>query len=283
MEIVTGTGINSEPELITGYLKGTEVSKKAEDACMRETEHTARKVYGRMMAGRNLMKTEDFVEECRALVFTSKGNFDESRSKAATWIGNVCKYVALNARGQIKKRSQREMSYEAFFEESEEVASNQSRSKAEASDRNKCLYANVPSREEEIITREWVQEHLNCLTENQRQAVRMKYCEGYSVKEIAEKMNVHDTTVNNWLARGRNTLAKMEGPAQAGPSVFLFFYFKYEFHYRRKSNKIEKTSIDRKGRNHENKSHKIHELNHNDSRLVHADPPDICDHIYHDR
>lgn len=232
MGIVTGTKKNSDMELIKGYIQGKENGKRAEEACMRTIEKIASSVYNLMMVDRNLEPLKNFVTECQGDVFIAKAKYDESRSDVTTWIWRTCEYVAWRKRGNAKNLAKREISFIDLAMKKGENDNQHSLTHRELAEANQAVYANVPTRENEIVASAFLRDCLSRLPENQRKAISLVYIERYSVREAADMMNVPVSTVNNWLYRGKNKLSKMEGLAKRVlPFLYIFCCNYSQKHY----------------------------------------------------
>lgn len=169
----------------------------------------SRKIYGLCyrFTGRTV-EAEDLTQEIFIKVFQTLKSFDQQQGTFATWLTRV----ARNHLVDHYRRTKRDRATSSLDdEESSEV---EARPSPEASP-----MAGVESRER----RELLQDALNKLSPDLREAVILRDLQDLDYEEIARVLSVPSGTVKSRINRGRLELARvlkrmelMRGPAKAG-------------------------------------------------------------------
>lgn len=142
---------------------------------------------------RDSTEAEDFVQELFLHLFRKAHLYDSSRGAARTWIVQTSYYRALHRRTQLITR--RHCGTAELDEmETQEIEA-----------------APIPGYDrsgEGLFGRVRWKELVECLTEDQREALRLHFYEGYTFEEIAERKNQTIASVRHHFYRGLDRLRK---------------------------------------------------------------------------
>ncbi len=142
-------------------------------------------VYGFVFArcGADEAVAQDIAQETMVEVVRHRASFD-GRAEALTWVCGIARHkVADHVRRKYREERRRLRLVESAPSEVEEP-------------------------EAEAMTHQAVVETLRALPEGQRVALAMHYLDGYSVREIAERLERSESAVESLLTRGREGFKK---------------------------------------------------------------------------
>jgi len=135
-----------------------------------------------------LWDSEDFVNESLERVWKNLEKYDTERSFEA-WYRTICRHLYYD---YIRNLREEFIFCKDIDDLSDSLAGDMGAEDEylrQNSDAIRKLYVGVDS-----------------LKENYRRAVELCYIRGFSVKKAASALDVNETTVNNWLKRGRDKL-----------------------------------------------------------------------------
>ncbi len=131
---------------------------------------------------------EDFFHETFLVVWDKLSCYDPKKGAFSTWYARICSNIYMNKYKKSKRFSYTDLtvleSDQNFVFDGAETA--------------------FLKRERES----WhmFEQELDHINPKYARAIELHYMRGFSVKEVALLMEVNESTVNNWLARGRSKL-----------------------------------------------------------------------------
>ncbi|WP_031486173.1 sigma-70 family RNA polymerase sigma factor [Streptomyces bicolor] len=142
---------------------------------------------------RDPAQSEEVAQEVLLELWRSAGKFDPGRGSALSWILTLAHRRAVDRVRSARAAGEREQ--------------------REAMRANQPAFDHVAEEVEAGLEREWVRRCLDRLTALQRQSVTLAYYEGYTYREVAERLSLPLGTVKTRMRDGLTQLRKCLGGA----------------------------------------------------------------------
>lgn len=195
-------------------------------------------LYKTNLAGRDIIELDDFISECCYIIIKRLPTYKPELKKFSSWVYDQCNFRSKTKlttdKNETEKFHGKVKSFDAltadrFSNEGSDCDETQSFTYREKQEYDKACLKYSYSLENDLTKSSVINDYFNRLPKNYQNSLYLVKVEGYEVKEVARMLHTNDTTVNNWIYRGKKMLRKyMEGPAQAGPSVF-YYYFVFQY------------------------------------------------------
>jgi len=140
---------------------------------------------------RDVAEADDFVQDLFLYIWRKCGLYDASKGSASSWIIQTIYFQALQRRMQLAARSLRLTS---INDHAEPVAL----ATTSSSEYEQSL--------EGVVGRARLREIVECLTQDQRDTLRLHFCDGYTLSEIARKRGQSLGNVRHHFYRGLEKL-----------------------------------------------------------------------------
>lgn len=142
---------------------------------------------------RDPAQSEEVVQEVLLELWRSAGRFDPARGSALSWILTLAHRRAVDRVRSARAAGEREQ--------------------REALRAGEPAFDHVTEEVEAGLEREWVRRCLRRLTDLQRQSVTLAYYDGYTYREVAERLSLPLGTVKTRMRDGLNRLRGCLGGA----------------------------------------------------------------------
>ena len=186
------TGVDRDTENVTLTALLARISRGERDAFSDFYERTSTRVYGMVLRVlRDPGYSEETTQEVYLQVWNNAAKFDPKQGSPLSWLITLAHRRAVDrvrsARAAVdrEQREARRAHHPAFDQVTEEV--------------------------EAGLEREWVRRCLDRLTALQRQSVTLAYYDGYTYREVAERLSLPLGTVKTRMRDGLTQLRKCLG------------------------------------------------------------------------
>lgn len=161
-----------------------------------EEENFIKKVCYKMLG--NTDRAEELANEALYKAFSSAARYDESKGSLKNWLATIAKNTVRDYLRRIKINPTREKRAESI-EDHLNIA-----------DENLNPEELLIDREKKVIQRELVKKVMEVLPKEFKEILQMDFAE-LSMKEMAKKLKIPETTTRSRLFRARRELAKRMG------------------------------------------------------------------------
>lgn len=182
-----------EPADPTDEMLLARVKAEDQDALGRLFERYARLTRGvaaRIL--RDVTEAEDLVQDLFLFIRRKAGIFDRSKSTARSWIVQMAYHRAIERRRYLASR--RYYTHEDIQGDAAKVSGK--------------LMVEGDYSADEVFGRTGIQKVLGSLSENQRETIRLFFFDGYTIREISDKLGQPEGTVRHHYYRGLEKLRK---------------------------------------------------------------------------